>query len=124
MNNPINWFEVCVQDMDRAKSFYESVFEARLTKLESPLPGMELWRFPWVEGSCGATGALVKMEGLPSGANSTVVYFACEDCAVQAKRAASHGGRIFKEKFSIGQYGFIALVFDTEGNMIGLHSMK
>ena len=74
MNNPINWFEVCVQDMDRAKSFYESVFEARLTKLESPLPGMELWRFPWVEGSCGATGALVKMEA-PHGADGVLGLF-------------------------------------------------
>ena len=56
--------------------------------------------------------------------NSTVVYFSCVDCAVQAKRAAAAGGRILKEKFSIGEYGFIALAFDTEGNMFGLHSVR
>jgi hypothetical protein len=37
--------------------------------------------------------------------------------------AAAAGGKVFRDKFSIGQYGF-ALVFDTEGNMIGLHSMQ
>lgn len=53
-----------------------------------------------------------------------MIYFSCADCAVEAKRAAQNGGRIFKEKFSIGQYGFIALVVDTEGTMIGLHSIQ
>lgn len=71
----------------------------------------------------GASGALVKMEGCPSGGNSTVVYFSCANCAVEASRVAN-SGQVFKEKFSIGPYGFIALVIDTEGNMIGLHSMQ
>jgi predicted enzyme related to lactoylglutathione lyase len=34
------------------------------------------------------------------------------------------GGKNMKHKFAIGQYAFIALVDDTEGNVIGLHSMK
>lgn len=53
-----------------------------------------------------------------------MIYFTCTDCAVEAKRAATNGGNIEKDEFSIGQYGFIALVNDTEGNMIGLHSMQ
>jgi predicted enzyme related to lactoylglutathione lyase len=72
----------------------------------------------------GAGGALVKMDGFPSGCNSVLVYFACEDCSVEASRAVKSGGRIQREKMSIGEYGFISLVFDTEGNMIGLHSMQ
>lgn len=123
-NNPVVWFEIYVQEMNRAKMFYESVFAVRLEKLESPIPGMELWSFPMQQNGAGATGALVKMEGVPSGGNGTIVYFTCADCAIEAKRAASSGGQIFKEKFAIGQYGFIALVTDTEGNMIGLHSMQ
>ena len=121
-SNPVGWFEIYVQDMSRAKTFYESVFAARLEKLESP--GMEMWTFPMQPEGRGAAGALVKMEGNPSGGNSTVVYFMCDDCAVEAKRAAEKGGKIFKDKLSIGEHGFIALVTDTEGNMIGLHSMK
>ena len=121
-NNPVVWFEIYVQDMNRARAFYESVFATRLDRLESP--GIEMWAFPMQPESPGAAGSLVKMEGLASGGNSTIVYFTCADCATEAKRAAECGGKVFKDKFSIGQYGFIALVTDTEGNMIGLHSLQ
>ena len=120
--HPVGWFAIYVQDMNRAKTFYESVFKTQLQKLESP--GVEMWAFPMQLEANGASGALIRMEGFPSGGNSTIVYFICQDCSIEAKRASTQGGKIFKEKFSIGQYGFIALVTDTEGNMIGLHSMK
>ncbi|SHM32565.1 hypothetical protein SAMN05216428_1284 [Nitrosospira sp. Nsp11] len=125
-NNPVGWFEIYVQDMKRAKAFYESVLQGKLEQIPSPTPGpeVELWSFPMSEEGYGAAGALAKMEGCASGGGGTLVYFKCEDCAVEAARAAEHGGRIFKEKMSIGKYGFIALVFDTEENMIGLHSMR
>lgn len=71
----------------------------------------------------GASGALAKMEGCPSGGMGTLVYFSSDDCAIESSRVEMAGGKIFKPKMSIGQYGFIALVMDTEGNMIGLHSM-
>ncbi len=118
--NPVGWFEIYVQDVDRAKTFYESVFQIKLERLNSP--EMELWSFPMNMERVGAGGALVKMEGRPSGGNSTTVYFNCADCAVEAARASASGGRVQREKMSIGEYGFIALVLDTEGNMFGLHS--
>ncbi|AXK40229.1 VOC family protein [Crenobacter cavernae] len=121
-HNPIGWFEIYVQDMNRAKAFYEEVFATRLENLESP--DIEMWAFPMLPEGTGASGALTKMEGCPSGGNSTIVYFSCADCGVEAKRASENGGNIFKDKFSIGPYGFIALVVDTEGNVIGLHSMQ
>ena len=121
-NNPVGWFEIYVEDMNRAKAFYETVLATQLQRLESP--GIEMWAFPMHRDAAGAAGSLVHMPGYPSGGNSTLVYFTCADCAVEAKRAVDSGGRVFKEKFSIGQYGFIALVTDTEGNMIGLHSMQ
>ncbi|SUS05352.1 conserved hypothetical protein [Candidatus Defluviicoccus seviourii] len=120
-NNPIVWFEIYVQDMERAKRFYETVLEVQLQKLESP--GMEMWAFPMLMDAPGASGSLVRMEGVPSGGNSTLVYFTCADCAVEAARVAPAGGRVQREKMSIGEYGFIALAVDTEGNMFGLHSM-
>ena len=119
--NPVRWFEIYVQDMKRAKAFYEAVLQVKLTRLGDADP--ELWTFPSSQDSYGASGALAKMEGVPSGGNSTLVYFGCNDCAVEAGRVSAAGGRIMKEKFSIGEYGFIALAYDTEGNMFGLHSM-
>jgi predicted enzyme related to lactoylglutathione lyase len=121
-NNPVGWFEIYVQDMGRAKAFYESVFGVQLTKLDSP--EIEIWAFPMEAERYGAPGALVRMPGFSSGANSVLVYFSCADCAVEAAKAAKSGGKVEKEKFSIGQYGYISLVIDTEGNMIGLHSRQ
>ena len=121
-SNPVVWFEIYVQNMERAKAFYECVFAIQFEQLESP--DLEMWAFPMQEDGPGAMGALVRMEGCPSGGNSTLIYFTCADCALEAERAKENGGQIFKDKFSIGQYGFISLVNDTEGNMIGLHSMQ
>ena len=122
--NPVGWFEIYVQDMPRAKRFYEAVLQQKLEKLPTPAPDIEMWAFPMEMGRAGAPGALAKMTGVPSGGNSVLVYFNCDDCAVEAGRVAKAGGSIHKDKFSIGQYGHIALAIDTEGTMFGLHSMK
>lgn len=120
--NPVCWFEIYVEDMDRAKKFYETVFQTKLEYLHSP--DVEMWAFPMEHNLWGAGGSLVRMAGRTSGGNSTLVYFSCDDCAVEESRAEKAGGRIQRTKMSIGQYGFISLVVDSEGNMIGLHSMK
>ena len=124
-SNPVRWFEIYVQDMNRAKKFYESVFQTTLTKMDSTAKEMEYWTFPsMIMDQPGTSGALARMDGVPSGGMGTLVYFGCEDCAVQAARAEQFGGRIKDKKMPIGEYGFIALVYDTEGNLIGLHSMS
>jgi hypothetical protein len=120
--NPVGWFEIYVQDMDRARRFFEGVFGVKLQQLESP--GMEMWAFPGFMDRWGASGALVRMEGCPSGGNGTLVYFSCADCAVESGRIPGLGGKVFRPKWSIGQYGFIALAVDPDGNMFGLHSLK
>ena len=95
-SNPVGWFEIYVQDMERARSFYEAVFSVRLERLESP--GIEMWAFPMQPDRPGASGSLVRMEGFPSGGNSTIVYFSCTDCATEGRRAVESGGKIFKEQ--------------------------
>lgn len=120
--NPVRWFELYVQDMERAKKFYEQTFGTSFQKLDSP--GVEIWAFPMEQEGSGCAGALVRMEGKDSGVGGTIVYFPGEDCAALAEKAVQHGGQLQCEKKSIGTYGFIAHVLDTEGNLIGLHSMR
>ena len=120
--NPVGWFEIYVQDMDRATAFYQKVLGCKLDKL--PGVDLEMHAFPMNAEGYGASGALVRFEGAPSGGNSTLVYFSCEDCAAEEARVVPAGGKIMRGKFSIGQYGFCALATDTEGNQFGLHSMK
>lgn len=122
MQNPVGWFEIYVDDMERARAFYEAVLQVKLEKL--PGPDIEMWNFPMDSNAAGSAGSLVHMPGFPAGGNSVLVYFSCEDCAAEESRVVGAGGKVAKEKFSIGQYGFVSLVYDTEGNMFGLHSLK
>ncbi len=127
-NNPVRWFEIYVNDMERARHFYESVFNVKLERLQSPIalqtPSMELWSFPSNMEQPGCSGALVIMEGASAGAVGTIVYFASEDCSVEEKRVLKSGGKIQRSKTDIGEYGFITLAVDTEGNIFGIHSLK
>jgi len=127
--NPVSWFELYVSDMGRAQKFYETVFNTTLEALPSPDPdmGVEMLAFHNGEEESnlpGAAGALAKMEGVEPGAGGTLVYFSCADCAEEESRVAAAGGQVARPKFSIGQYGFISILVDTEGNTIGLHSKQ
>jgi hypothetical protein len=118
--NPVGWFEIHVRDMERARGFYQAVFQVTLERIE--FPGSEMWSFPMVEDRPGCAGALVQAEGAPVGSGGTRIYFSSPDCALEAGRVSGAGGRVLLGKTSIGPYGFVALAEDTEGNVIGIHS--
>ncbi len=122
--NPIGWFELYVQDMQRAKNFYESMLGVQLSPIEIPDANIEMYGFHQDMATYGSSGALIKVEGVPSGVGGTMVYFNCEDCAKTAERAKGNGGTIKQDKMQVGEYGYVCIVVDTEGNMIGLHSNK
>ena len=119
-----------VDDIERAKAFYEAVFDCELTKLPTPMEskGLEMWQFPAAPGgsvdSPGANGAICKMPGVSAGGNSVMVYFSSEDCAIEEARIEAAGGKVMHGKQSLGDYGFMVIMEDTEGNMVGIHSMQ
>lgn len=121
--NPVGWFEIYVDDIDRARTFYETVFEVKLENLLAP-DESQMWAFPMAQEGSGAAGSLVYMNGVKAGGNSTIVYFSSEDCSIEEARVEDAGGSVFRSKFSIGDYGFITLAFDTERNMFGIHSRQ
>lgn len=126
--NPVVWFEIYVNNLNRAKKFYETVFKLELNEMPMPDTGddsMKMLFFPSdMESQNSASGALVKMDGFKAGNNSTIVYFKSDDSSIEEARVEKAGGKIFKPKMSLGDYGFMVLASDTEGNMIGIHSMK
>ncbi len=124
--NPVGWFEIYVEDMDRAQSFYEEVFQTELVNLADPTDlSMKMMAFPFsMEDLPGASGTLVWQEGMPSGGNSTIIYFSSLDCSVEESRVEAAGGKVLQPKMSIGEHGFMSLMEDTEGNTVGIHSMK
>lgn len=121
-NNPVGWFEIYVQDMSRARDFYEHVLGLTLEPLD--MPDIEMLAFPMDPGATGSGGALIKVPGVPSGPGGTMVYLSCEDCAVEAERAANSGGSVEQAKMQVGDYGFVSIIRDPDGNMVGLHSQN
>ncbi|MDI9348932.1 MAG: VOC family protein [Candidatus Symbiobacter sp.] len=122
--NPVIWFEIYVDDMPRAVKFYQSLLGINLTRMdEASIDGREMYSFPARMDGFGAAGALVRHPELRAGVGGTIVYFPCQDCGITARQADKFGGQLVKDKMSIGQYGNIAFVLDSEGNCIGLHSM-
>lgn len=127
MKNPVNWFEIYVNDMSRARKFYESVLNIRLEKLVVPgemddVNSFQMMNFPMFPEKPDASGALVKANGVEPGGNSVMVYFACDDCSNEESRVEDAGGKVLKSKSSIGEFGFVAICMDSEGNTFGLHS--
>jgi predicted enzyme related to lactoylglutathione lyase len=124
--NPVVWFEIYVNNLKRAQKFYEQVLDLSLSELPTPdsVDHMEMLSFPMEMDEDGASGALVKMEGFEAGGNSTLVYFRSNDCSIEEKRIENAGGKVFKSKQSLGEYGFMVLAQDTEGNMFGIHSQN
>ncbi len=122
--NAIGWFDIYVSDMKRAAAFYETVLKQKLEKIGDPTGETQMMSFPGDMASYGASGALVKSEHSKPGAGGTMVYFSVEDCSIEESRVAAAGGKVVRPKFSIGQFGWVTLCIDSEGNMFGLNSMK
>ena len=122
--NAIGWFDVYVDDMDRAMAFYETVFQQQLELIGDATGETVMRSFPANMGAYGAAGALVKSPHARPGPGGTLIYFSVDDCAVEQARVAEAGGKVLRPKFSIGQFGWVALCMDSEGNMFGLSSMR
>ena len=120
--NPICWFDIHVSNLERAKNFYQTVFDIELVNL--PIEWGKQATFPFENEGANATGALVEKEDYVVNTNNTVVYFASEDCVTEEARVEKAGGKVIRPKMSIGEFGYISILSDTDGNTIGLHSRK
>ena len=120
----VGWLEIPVLDMERAKKFYENVFKIEISIHD--LDGFIMGWFPFAPDKKGVSGSLVKHEMYkPSASDGPLVYFTCIDLAKELSRVETAGGEIKRPKTEIGGgHGFMALVNDTEGNRIALHSLK
>ncbi len=121
----VGWFDIYVENMERAQRFYETVLDTALSPIDdTDDPTAQMRAFGDDFASHGAGGALVKLDYAQPGPGGSMVYFTCDDCAVEESRVCAAGGSIVRPKFSIGEHGFVSIVTDTEGNMIGLHSVS
>ncbi len=122
--NAVGWFDIYVDQLDRAVDFYQTVLGCTLEAMGDPTGETQMMSFPADMSQYGAGGALSKSDLTRPGPGGTVIYFMAEDCAVNAARVADAGGQVIRPKFSIGEFGWVALCQDTEGNIFGLNSMQ
>ena len=124
--NPVNWFEIPVKNMKRAKAFYERSFGLKLalSEIEHEWGAFSMAWFPMVGKARGATGALIKGASYKPSHAGTVIYFTVKDMARTLRTIKANGGRTMMPKTGIGEYGSIAQFEDTEGDRLALHSMK
>jgi len=122
--NTINWFEISVNDINRAKSFYESVFSIKMET--SNMMGMEMAFFPAEMGSGKANGCLCQSKMHKPSADGVKLYLnANPDLSTALSKVTEYGGIVVMPKTKISDdIGYMAFFIDTEGNSIGLHSQK
>src|SRR5689334_6387757 len=123
MTNAISWFEIPVTDLNRAQKFYETIFGVSLIPME--MPNIKMRMFPIDNPMAGIGGALVDTGGefhKPSATEGTLIYLnGNPDVQLVLDKVEAAGGKIMVPKTEITpEYGFMAVVVDTEGNRIGL----
>ena len=124
MKNAISWFEIPASDLSRATKFYETIFGVTLNAID--LPNIKMRMFP-LEDMTGVGGAIVDSGGFhkPSSTDGPLVYLnGNPDLQRVLDKVEAAGGKIMLPKTEISpEYGYMAVIFDTEGNRIGLHSV-
>jgi predicted enzyme related to lactoylglutathione lyase len=118
--NPVTWFEIPVNDLQRARAFYENVFSTRLDPLE--MGDVKMAWFPRPENASGTSGGLVQAPGRTPSRTGTVVFFSVPDIDSTLAAVENHGGRVVMPKAGGGEHGSIAHFEDCEGNLIALFS--
>ncbi len=117
--NPVDWFEIPVNDMAKAKTFYESALGVEIT--ESEMGPSKMGFFPMAMGAAGAAGTLVKGDGYKPSHDGSLVYIHVDKIDSTLDAINSAGGKTLMPRMSIGENGFIAHFEDTEGNRVALH---
>jgi len=123
-HNMVGWFEIPVTEMDRAKTFYNKVFNVDI-QLED-FGGVLMGWFPFVDGKKGASGSLVQNRAyIPDEKKGVLIYFSSVDVNDELSRVQAAGGKIIQPKTMISKdIGYMGLFIDSEGNRIALHSRK
>jgi uncharacterized protein len=123
-HNVVGWFEIPVTDMDRAIKFYESVFGFKLDRHK--MGPLDMAWFPWVDKGMGAGGSLnYHPESYRPSQEGVLVYLTAfsGDVSVELGRVEQAGGKVLRSKTLIAEgFGYMALITDSEGNRIALHS--
>jgi predicted enzyme related to lactoylglutathione lyase len=122
--NAISWFEIPATDLERAQKFYETILDVSLSKLD--LPNIKMRMFPIEYPSTDVGGAIVDSGGFhkPSVTDGPLLYLnGNPDVQIILDKVEKAGGKVLVPKTQITEeYGYMAVIIDSEGNRIAFHS--
>ncbi len=120
--NAINWFEIPVDDFDRAKMFYDRIFDYDMPVMD--MGPVRMGMLPFDQAQRGVGGAIVKSEDFLPARQGTLVYLnGGDDLTTILMRVDDAGGKVLLEKTQISpEIGYYATFLDVEGNKVALHS--
>lgn len=119
--NVIQWVEIPVSDMERAKTFYETVFQFKIQVMD--FGGLLMGWFPNRGEAQGSSGTLIQQESYVPSQEGALVYFGSDDVEIELDRIEAAGGKIYQPKTQISpEHGYMGIFIDTEGNRVALHS--
>jgi predicted enzyme related to lactoylglutathione lyase len=125
LKNAISWFEIPATNIQRAQTFYEDIFGIVLDPLD--LPNIRMRLFPLEDPKSGVGGAVCESGGFhkPSSTHGPLIYLnANPDLQLVLDKVENAGGKVLVPKTQISpEYGYMAVLEDTEGNRIALHSI-
>ena len=123
-HNMVGWFEVPVTNMERAKAFYDTVFNIDIQVQD--FGGVLMGWFPYADDKPGASGSLIKHEAYQaSDSKGVLVYFSSADVDNELGRVEAAGGKVIQPKTQISpEVGYMGIFIDSEGNRMALHSRK
>ena len=123
-DDALNWFEIFVNDIDKAKAFYEAILKSPMTSIPAGDSGCTMALFA-CNPELGVGGALCQAEGYKPGPGGTMVYLNVEgDLDGVLERIPAAGGKVIKPRTAIPPHGFMGIFEDPDGNRVGLHSMS
>ena len=122
--NSLNWFEIPVADVKRAKEFYQKAFDIEM--MDMSMDDSEMAFFPWAPGNGKATGSLVQSPNHKPSMEGSVVYLnGNPNMDPIMERVEAAGGKVLMAKKQIAEdVGYMALFLDSEGNRMALHSQE
>lgn len=125
MKHSINWFEIPVKNFEKAKSFYEEIFQAEMHIMEMKDMGALMAFFPYDQENEGVGGSIISSPGHEPSQKGSLIYLnGGDDLSVPLARVEKAGGQVIVPKTSIGEHGFIAQFIDPEGNRVAFHSQS
>jgi predicted enzyme related to lactoylglutathione lyase len=118
MANPFVHVELNSTDPEKAKAFYQALFDWKLK--EMPMPE---GAYTVIDVGGGTGGGMMK-QMVPGAPSSWMAYVLVDDVAAATQKAKALGATILKDVTEVPDTGWFSVIRDPTGAVLGLWKAK